>query len=313
MSVLAPVVAAIMIVVLLVEPPAHRPADRIPTMRVFTSAMRERPDRHQARVGRHANPWRLPEDPLLGFIEIPPGAFAMGSDSRDSQAADDERPQHTVMLPAYFIGKYEVTVAQFAAFVDDAGYTPDDPDSLAGPADHPVRNVSWHDAAAYCAWLTETLRDWTGTPSALARQLRGIDGGRRWSVNLPSEPEWEKAARGINGWVYPWGNGVDGSRANYGGASGPRPVGSYPTGASPYGLLDVAGNVWEWTRSVPLDYPYRADDGRENVGASNERAVRSGSFDVDESLVRAARRGRTTGDYSAGTIGFRVVVSPFSS
>ncbi|HJN45519.1 MAG: hypothetical protein CL477_14860 [Acidobacteria bacterium] len=308
-SAVAPGVAAVMVVVLLVEPPAHHPAQRIPTLRVFTDGLGRPP----AQVGARTKSWGLPGDPLLGFIEIPAGLFTMGSDRQDAQADEDERPQHTVTLPAYYIGRYEVTVAQFAAFVADTGYAPDDLGSLDGPEDHPVRNVTWNDATAYCTWLTETLRDWTGTPSVLARQLRGSDGGRRWSVNLPTEAEWEKAARGTDGRLYPWGDRLDETRANYGGTEGPRPVGSYPAWASPYGLLDVAGNVWEWTRSVPLDYPYRADDGREDTSASQERALRSGSFDMNGGFVRPARRGRTTVDYSAGIIGFRVVVSASSS
>ncbi len=176
-----------------------------------------------------ANRWGLPDDPLLGFVEIPAGEFIMGSGSQDTQADDDERPQHTVTLPTYLIGRNEVTVAQFAVFVADAGYDPDNPTSLEGPVDYPVRNVSWADVVEYCAWLTERLRGWAGTPSELARRLRGSDGGPRWRVNLPSEAEWEKAARGSDGRLYPWGNRVDETRANYGGTGGP----THAPGAAP--------------------------------------------------------------------------------
>ena len=248
---------------------------------------------------------------MLGFIEIPAGPFTMGSSSQDGQALADERPQHTLTPPGYFIGKLEVTVVQFAAFVEDAGYQANSR-SLQGPANHPVRYVSWNDAIAYCAWLTGKLRGWTRTPSGLARRLRGDDGGARWQVTLPSEAEWEKAARGTDGRIYPWGNRPDPSRANYTSAGGPRPVGSYPAGASPYEILDMAGNVWEWTRSVYADYPYRSDDGREDQSAYGRRVLRGGAFGDAERGVRAAGRGRGDPDDRGNRIGFRVVVSPFS-
>lgn len=139
----------------------------------------------QTETNTRTNPWRLPNDPLLGFIEIPAGTFTMGADSEELQADDDNWSRHAVTLPTYFISTYEVTVVQFAAFVEDAGYQADRR-SLEGLADHPVTNVSWNDAMAYCAWLTIKLHDWTGTPSVLAHRLRGNDGGSRWQVTLPS-------------------------------------------------------------------------------------------------------------------------------
>ncbi len=119
------------------------------------------------------NPWGLPNDPLLGFIEIPAGEFLMGSDrSQDPQAEDDELPQHSLTLPAFFIGRHEVTVAQFGAFVEDSGYRVDLPQQ--GPPDDPVTRVSWYDAVAYCAWLTEQLRRWEGTPRSPWRTSSGV-------------------------------------------------------------------------------------------------------------------------------------------
>jgi formylglycine-generating enzyme required for sulfatase activity len=268
----------------------------------------------QAELG--PNPWGLPDDPLLGFIEIPAGDFTMGTESEQSE--ENERPLHTVTLEEYFIGKYEVTVAQFAAFVQDLGY-PADSRSLEGPTDRPVRHVTWHDAIAYCAWLTGKLRAWPGTPSVLADHLRGDDGVPPWLVTLPSEAEWEKAARGTDGRVYPWGNTrPDSTRGNYAGA-GPSAVGSYPNGGSSYDVQDMAGNVFEWTRSLwgpdvsspRYRYPYLSDDGREDLDApaNIRRVMRGGSFFLGEDGLRTTRRFRYDPDNRFGTRGFRVVVS----
>jgi formylglycine-generating enzyme required for sulfatase activity len=121
----------------------------------------------------------------------------MGSDkTQDPQARDNELPQHEITLPGYWIGQHPVTVAQFRSFVDESGYRPADRDSLRGQDDHPVVNVTWHDALNFCRWLAEE----TGLP-----------------VTLPSEAEWEKAARGTDGRIYPWGDDLpDEDRCNFG-------------------------------------------------------------------------------------------------
>ena len=178
----------------------------------------------------------------------------------------------------------------------------------------PTRYVTWHEAIAYCGWLELKLKAWSGMPRPLADALAGRRDGRAWHVTLPSEAEWERAARGSDGRIYPWGTGIDQTRANYDAKrGGPTPIGSFPRGASPFGVLDMTGNVWEWTRSQFERYPYRPDDGRENLEAGNDarRVVRGGSFRNPEELVRAA--GRSWGNPSAAgldNVGFRVVVSP---
>jgi formylglycine-generating enzyme required for sulfatase activity len=262
--------------------------------------------------------WHLPDEPLLGFVEIPQGTFLMGSDKTvDPEASDAEMPQHQLTLPGYYVGRYPVTVAQFRAFVEASGHQPTAKESMQGLANHPVCDVTWYEALKYCDWLTERLRSWQGTPEPLASLLRN-----GWRVTLPSEAEWEKAARGSDGRIYPWGSEPDPARSNYGdtGIHSTSAVGSFPAGASPYGLLDLAGNVWEWTRSLwgsswdepTFRYPYRFSDGRENLAAPADtlRVLRGGSFGVDHGGVRSPFRGWDGPLYRVWPIGFRVVVLP---
>jgi formylglycine-generating enzyme required for sulfatase activity len=238
------------------------------------------------------------------MVLIPAGEFLMGSDpEKDQDASNDEQPQHTLDLPDYYIAKTPVTNAQYAAFVEVTG--PKKPEGWTkgkpakGKEEHPVVNVSWHDAVAYCNWLTETT-------------------GRVY--RLPSEAEWEKGARGTEGRIYPWGNRWDAELCNAGGAGDTTPVGAYPDGASPYGLLDMAGNVWEWTlslwgedwRNPAFKYPYDAEDGREDPEAGDDirRVLRGGSWYYVQGTTRCAyRRGgtpNTAGNYG----GFRVCWHP---
>ena len=234
-----------------------------------------------------ADAWFLPAGELLGFVEIPAGPFIMGSRKEgDPDARDEEMPQHTLTLPGYYMARYPVTVAQWQVFVEDSGYTPEDADSLQGVPNHPVVWVSWYEALQYCEWLTERLRVWEQTPEPLKRLLRA----KGWQVMLPSEAEWEKAARGQDGRIYPWGNTFDSNRANVDetGIGTTSAVGCFPDGASPYGILDLSGNVWEWTRSLwgrdfdkpEYRYPYQPNDGREDLNASNDvrRVLRGGGF-----------------------------------
>lgn len=239
----------------------------------------------------------------------------------------------SMRLEAYLIGKYPVTVAQFAAFVAATGFTtqaeregrgwllspggrwqdvrgadwrhPQGPGSdAAAKQDHPVVLVSWYDAAAFCRWAGETT-------------------GR--AVRLPAEAEWERAARGTDGRLYPWSDEPpDPTRCNFGmDRQGTTPVGMYsPAGDSPCGCADMAGNVAEytstlWCRSTgemrnPLEglytYPYR-DDGREDPRDDGERVVRSGSFLGEAAHMRCAHREGATMNTRLDTLGFRVAVS----
>ena len=296
-----------------------------------------------------------PDTPLtFDWVEIPAGSFPMGSDrGRDHQASDDELPQHRVDVPAFRMARVPVTVAQFAAFVAAAGYTttaeeagaayawngsswapiegaswraPGGPKTdVSGKQDHPVTCVSWHDAMAFCRWA---------------------------GVRLPTEAEWEKAARGADGRIYPWGDTTpDPDHANFGAsvdeptpAGEPTPVGeqtpvsshpmgeptpegshpagdttpvhSHPAGASPYGVLDMAGNAWEWTTSLwgedgvrpAYPYPYDPADGREDLTAADpvRRVLRGGSCIDDARHLRCAKRHRYAANAGVVYVGFRV-------
>ena len=158
-------------------------------------------------------------------VYIPPGPFTMGTDS--PRADEQDQPAHTVTLPGYYIDKYPVTNAEYARFVAATRHRPpldwEQGRAPAGKLLHPVTMVSWYDARDYCAWE-----------------------GKR----LPTEAEWEKAARGTDGRRWPWGNRMDPSRLNtYYNVGATTAVDRYPQGASPYGVMDLAGNVSEWTAS----------------------------------------------------------------
>ncbi len=264
-----------------------------------------------------ADAWSLPDEPLLGFVEIPEGPFVMGTreeeipDLRERYEGERdwyerETPQHTVDLPGYYIARYPVTVAQFRAFVEDSDYEPGDPDSLRGMDNHPVVWVNWHDAQVYCEWLTERLRAWGGTPDPLARLLCEANG----RIMLPSEAQWEKAARGPlegsnPGRIFPWGNDPDPNRANYGRTIGQRSaVGCFPCGASPYDIEDLSGNVWEWTRT---QWQANYEDYRPNLPVGDRAVLRGGAFYDDERYVRCASRDWYYPHFRYDGFGFRVV------
>jgi formylglycine-generating enzyme required for sulfatase activity len=239
------------------------------------------PAKSSGTVRFRADAWNLPDEPLLGFVEVPAGAFTMGEEvAEDDRHSYLREPQHEVTLPRYYIARYEVTVAQFKAFAA-ATRIELDANALKGFDDHPVRNISWHEALAYASWLDLAVKN---DERACSSKLRAIlsSGGSSWRVTLPSEAEWEKAARGVDARVYPWGDEkIDSSRANYAASNkdAPTPVGSYPDGASPYGIFDMCGNVWEWTRSL---WGADGDDTREDLSARRSlpvaRAVRASAL-----------------------------------
>jgi formylglycine-generating enzyme required for sulfatase activity len=252
-------------------------------------------------------------------VQVKAGTFLLGSDKgHDPEAFDEETPQHEVHLPDYFIGRYPVTVAQFRAFIEDSGYRPEDEDYLQGVPNPPVVSVTWYEALKYCRWLTGRLRGSQDTPEPLA-SLLGREG---WEVGLPSEAEWEKAARGSEGWIYPCGDMPDAAQANYAdtGINRTSTVGCFPTGGSPAGCLDVAGDVLQWTRSLwggnfsepRFKYPYTPDDNREDLAAPETifRVLRGGAFNFGHGLARCAYRSGDSPDDSLRLIGFRVVVRP---
>jgi len=263
----------------------------------------------------------LPNEPLLGFVPIKAGPFMMGSDKKiDPLAQAEESPQHSVNLDDFYVGRYEVTLAQYKACVSDGGCRAGDVRMIAGPEDWPVRYVSWHEAMAYCAWLERKLKTWAGVPNELRAGFSGSSEYGAWHITLPSEAEWEKAARGTRGGTYPWGNEIDPNKALYRRHDSPTPVGSFPQGASPYGVLDMIGNVEEWTRSLwgkdrakpSYKYPYDPDDAkRENLKAPDDvlRTVRGGSFFNLTRDLRAARRDKDSILLYSGFRGFRVVLT----
>ncbi len=267
--------------------------------------------------------------PDIAWCEVPAGPFLMGTYKEDTPALskrfggglvwyEQEKPQRQVNLPTFRISQYPVTNAQYAAFVQDGGYTEkwrrcwtqagwrwkrgrSEPDTFGGVFDlpnHPAVGMTWYEAVAFCRWLTERLR-----------ALGEIEPGE--GVTLPSEAEWEKAARGQDGHIFPWGNKPDPNRANYWdtGIGSTSAVGCFPGGASPYGVLDLSGNVWEWTRSVYKGYPYDPEDGREDLEAGDVRVLRGGAFGYNEYGVRCARRERYDPNNRTDHVGFRVVVS----
>ncbi len=247
------------------------------------------------------------------LVHIPAGPFLMGSGDDDRQADNDEKPQHRLELPAYWIGKYPVTVAQWRRFVEGDGYTTrkywtrvgwgwhhNDENGLAKLLQHlpgrkpvrraaderwrglehgddnlPVVNVTWFEAVAYCRWLSVQ----TGHP-----------------FRLPSEAEWEKAARGPDGRIWPWGNSWEAGRCNSKelGFGHPSPVGSFPGGISVYGVHDMAGNVWEWCATEwRKAYPYKLEDEWEEAYLERDaatRVLRGGSWYSAQNYVRGADR-----------------------
>ena len=286
--------------------------------------------------------WEAETEGGYVMVYIPEGEFTMGSDD----GLTNEKPVHKVFLDDYWIGKFPVTVGQFRKFVEETGYVTDaergqgswqfwqgewvvrldgnwkNPYFDQGD-DHPVVSVSWNDAAAYCQWLSRKT---------------GLD------FKLPTAAQWEKGARGVDERKYPWGNDIpDGSKANYAdinfwkkyknsrhadkniddGFTETSPVGKFPTGSSPYGLMDMAGNVWEWCHDVyDGDYysisSYRNPLGPPDTGKQDqERVNRGGGSWTDRSgyitpegghNLRSAARTGDEQNSSDDHMGFRICI-----
>ena len=259
---------------------------------------------------------------LPDFVAIPAGPFLMGTPdaarsllakhyggTRESYA--EEAPQHAVVVAAYRIARVPVTNALYREFVGATGARP--PITwYAGAfgsdqAAHPVADVQWDEAQAFCRWLA--------TQTGLA-------------VRLPSEAEWEKAARGSDGRSWPWGNDWAAHRANTqeAGFNHTTPVDAHPAGASPYEVLDMAGNVWEWTQSLQAPYPF-ADDGRDALPwtpptgllarfrrppappADLRRVLRGGCYVNPHGFARCACRLRLLPQRSTPFLGVRLAIS----
>ncbi len=244
----------------------------------------------------------LGREQMLDMIKIPAGEFLMGSTDKDRHAQDREKPQHTVYLPAYFINRTPVTNAQFRRFIEAGGY--------ANP-------VYWQEAIEAERWKEKAYVDYDGKHR---NQPRYWDTSRwnddaqpvigvswyealaysRWAgKRLPNEAEWEKAARGTDGRIYPWSNTWDAKRANskQTGIGKTSPVGQYsPQGDSPYGVADMIGNVEEWCSTRwEQDYPYTPDDGREDLSGGDDvgRVIRGGNWNDEEmKWLRCAARFR---------------------
>lgn len=243
------------------------------------------------------------------MVYVPAGEFLMGFSESDAEAiraispaaefsVEGEKPQHKVFLDAFYIDKHEVTNARYRQCVK-AGVCNAPSDAIyygnADYAQHPVVYVSWYDAEAYCQWA-----------------------GKR----LPTEAEWEKAARGDEERTWPWGNTFDGNKVNFCDKNCPEwwkhvsvddryahtaPVGSYPEGASPYGALDMAGNVWEWVADwYGPDYynqsPYRNPPGPDS---GSEKVVRGGSWLNGFIDIRARYRYKSAPTFQGKDFGFR--------
>jgi formylglycine-generating enzyme required for sulfatase activity len=219
------------------------------------------------------------------MVVIPAGPFTMGYNA----GLDDEKPASEVDLPEYQIDLFEVTNVQFAAFVEASGYQSEAERAGSGRIwrdewgegedNHPVVRVSWNDAGAYCEWV-----------------------GKR----LPTETEWEKAARGTEGLIYPWGDTYDAAKAN-GRDSGLRStvaVGSYGEGASPYGPFDMAGNVREWAAD-PGYFAYAGNTIPSPYYGDELRVLRGGGWFDDASDLRTTRRNPTSPAAANWDIGFR--------
>lgn len=236
----------------------------------------------------------------MEFMRVPSGKFVMGSDEGDENddgSYFEGRPQHEVSIPyEYWISRYPVTNELFNAYVTSKGAEHPVSD-WKNRKDHPVVNVNWQVAMDYCKWLTD---------------FYGKELPQTLVFRLPTEAEWEKAARGIDGRKYPWGNDFDKNKCN----TEENGIGHttsvyqfFSSDVSPYGCCDMAGNVSEWTHSVHMDYPYNAGNGREDESSKYVRVVRGGAFFENYWVARCACRSFGNLGDSFDGLGIRVVAS----
>ena len=230
------------------------------------------------------------------MCSVPVGPFGMGcNEAVDNQCEPSERPYHRVELDGFFIDRYEITVGDYRNCVTDGACEVPPVGKLcnyskSGRDDHPVTCVTWDQAAAYCAWA-----------------------GKR----LPTEAEWEKAARGIDGRKYPWGSAPEAScdyvvmfEESVCGVGDTQPVGTRPKGASPYGVMDMAGNVWEWVADLFDESYYQTAPVANPKGpqSGTVRVLRGGSWGMSyENFLRCSARWGKEPASDFGTIGFRCV------
>ena len=257
----------------------------------------------------------------LGLVGISSGPFIMGSvRPEDLEAEADERGNVSLIEIGYkyWMFRYPVTVAQFQAFLEADGYglrewwsgpgwdwckqhkrqAPTDWEKQHLFANRPVIGVSWHEAMAYAAWLDAYMRQKAGQIPA------------NYIVRLPTEAEWERAARGKTGRRYTWGERWNPNYANAQGNIGhATAVGLFPGGGTTQGIMDMAGNVFEWTQTAYEPYPYQADDGRNDLEPGGYRVARGGSWLRDSSCTRATYRLKCHHELARMDIGFRLVLS----
>lgn len=224
------------------------------------------------------------------FVKVPEGKFWMGSDpGADAHYQTDELPQREIELSEYWIAKYPLTVAQFTTFTNATNRLR--PFDYPQKSNHPIIGVSWYDALVFCRWATDVT-------------------GKEW--RLPTEAEWEKAARGTDGRIYPWGDDFDVVCCNSeeGKHSGTTPVDEFATGVSPNGAWDMAGNVWEWTNDwYKSDAYLRAEDKNpQGPDSGSYKALRGGAWFSDQDHVRAADRTHINPENRYDYVGFRPVI-----
>jgi formylglycine-generating enzyme required for sulfatase activity len=251
----------------------------------------------------------------MWFVEIPEGPYALGGSATN-----------VVNLRAFFISRTEVTVGQYNACIADGVCVqrsqPTTSEQVSDPPDWPIRNVTWREALQYCAWLEQKLTATTDATGSVADALSGRRDGIRWRVTLPSDAEWEKAATGGQRRRYPWGDEFDTLRANVNDdrnpSRQPTPVGSFPRGMSAHGLMDMWGNVSEWTRTaIGPDRTPGVNDTPQDLDfqASWVRVIRGASFSIygATGFQSITDRSQEQPDSSQEYLGFRVAISPLSA